>query len=64
MLDNSLIYEKSLNKANASELDYLLKGENIKYSLKEFLNLKKEKVIREIVKFEIFNTIKNEIVIK
>jgi len=43
MLDNSLLYEKSLNKKNESELDHLLKAENIKYSLKELMNLNKEK---------------------
>ncbi len=43
MLDNSLLYEKSLNKKNESELDHLLKAENIKYSLKELINFSKEK---------------------
>ncbi len=43
MLDNSLIYEKSLNKNNKSELDHYLKAENIKHSLKELINFSKEK---------------------
>jgi len=43
MLDNSLIYEKNLNKNNISELDHFLKAENIKYSLKELINFRKEK---------------------
>ena len=43
MLDNSLLYEKSLNKKDKSELDHLLKAEKIKYSLKELINFSKEK---------------------
>src|SRR6056297_287348 len=43
MLDNSLIYEKSLNKNNKSELDHYLKAENIRHSLKELINFSKEK---------------------
>ena len=43
MLDNSLIYEKNLNKNSKSEIEHYLKAENIKYSLKELMNLNKEK---------------------
>jgi hypothetical protein len=43
MLDNSLIYEKSINRNGNSELDHFLKAENIKHSLKELINLSKEK---------------------
>lgn len=50
MLDNSLIYEKSLNKNNESELDHFLKAENIKHSLKELINLNKE---RHYIKYTI-----------
>ncbi len=43
MLDNSLLYEKKLNKNNKSELNHYLKAENIKYSLNELINFNKEK---------------------
>ena len=43
MLDNSLLYEKSLERKK-SEIDYYLKAENIKYSLKELINLSKKSI--------------------
>lgn len=51
MLDYSLMYDKFINKTNSSDLDYYLKGENIKYPFKEFLNLSREKLIKNIIKF-------------
>jgi len=44
MLDNSLLYEKSLKRKNNSEIDYYLKAENIKYSLNELINLSKKSI--------------------
>ncbi len=53
MLDNSLIYEKSLIKENISDIEYFIKGENIKYSLEELINFSNERFIRNAVKLNI-----------
>ena len=50
MLDNSLIYEKNLNKNSKSEIEHYLKAENIKYSLKELINFRKKNYIKYTIK--------------